>query len=53
MRRREAVFAARFLLQGGGGERRRRVALGGLGLDLGDLEGGGVERLLEGLGLGA
>ena len=43
----EAELAAGFLLQGGSSEGRRRVALGGLGLDRGDREGSGLERLLE------
>ena len=50
---REAELAARFLLQGRGGEGRLRVALARLGLDRVDGEGGGFERLLEGLGFRA
>ena len=53
MRRREAELAAGFLLQRRGRERRRRIAPGRLRLDRGGLEDGGLERLLERLGLGA
>ena len=52
-RRREAELARRFLLQRRGGEGRGGVALGGLRLDVRDLERGLVQRRLEGLGLGS
>ena len=47
VRRREAELAACLLLQGRGGEGREGIAPARLGLDLGDVEGGGLERLLE------
>ncbi len=49
--RREAELAAGFLLQGRGGEGRLRIALDRLGFDVGNIEGRGLERLLERLGL--
>ena len=53
MRGRKAELAAGFLLQRRGGEGRLRVAARGLGLDRGDREVGGLDRLLEILGFGA
>ena len=44
-------LARGFLLQGRGGEGRIGVALGGLGLDVRDREGGKLQIALEGLGL--
>ncbi len=47
----KAELAARLLLQRRGGEGRIGVAPGGLGVDQRHREGGGLERLLERLGL--
>ena len=52
VRGRKAELAACFLLQRRGGEGRRRIALGGLGLDVGHRERGALQCRLERLGLG-